>query len=391
MNVIIFTDTYPPEINGVGTSSKTLHDALVAHGDKCMVVTTNPYNRELLEEGDVVRVPGVTLKMMYDYKMAGIYNKAAFRLIKEFKPDVIHVQTEYGIGQFGFISASKLKVPAVSTYHTMMEDYTYYITRGFFDAAARGVIRLMTRANITRSRQFVTPSDKIREYMRSIGVDEYINVIPTGIDFDRFSKDNFSKEQVLALKEKYGITPDERVLLSLGRVAKEKSIDVCLRGFAQYLRKSGDTKTKLAIVGGGPALDELKLICEEEKILDYVVFVGPVPPDEVPLYYQLGDYFVSASITETQGLTFMEAMASDLIIFARYDDTLVGTIKDDENGYFFFDEEDFAAKLPKILCLDAAKKKEISEKIKVSLAPYSTEIFYQRMHGVYENAIRKNW
>lgn len=391
MNVIIFTDTYPPQINGVGTSSKTLHDALVAHGDKCMVVTTNPYNYEIMEEGDVVRIPGMTLKFIYDYKMAGIYNKKVFNIVKDFKPDVIHIQTEYGIGQFGFISASKLNVPAVSTYHTMMEDYAYYVTKGFFDAAARGWMRFFARATVLRSREFVTPSDKIREYMRSIGVDGYINVIPTGIDFDKFSKSNFSNNEILALRAKYGIAPDEKVVLSLGRVAKEKSIDICIKGFARYLRQSGDKKTKMVIVGGGPAVPELKELCEKEGIASKTVFVGPVPQDEVPRYYQLGDVFVSASITETQGLTFMEAMASDLVLFARYDDTLISTIHDGENGYFFFDEEDFANKLPGILSIDGAKKKDIIEKAHIGLAPYSLELFYQKMHEVYKNAIRKNW
>lgn len=391
MNVAIFTDTYPPEINGVATSARNLYRTIVAHGDKCLVVTTNPYAAELTQEGDVVRVQGLKMKHLYGYRLAGIYNSGAMKILSEFKPDVIHVQTDGGVGQFGLIAAGRLKVPTVYTFHTMMEDYTYYATHGFFDRAAKGVVRSYVRYKSRAVDEFITPSEKIKEYMRSIGVDAYLNVIPTGIDFGAFEPKAIDQSKVEALKKSFGITPSTYVILSLGRLAKEKSLDICLKGYAAYLATNPSAKTLFLVVGGGPSLEELKALTVSLGISAHVLFAGPVDPDATPLYYALGNCFVSASITETQGLTFMEAMASGVLLFARYDDSLLGTIKDGDNGFFFIDEGDFALKLPAIIALSPFRVAEIVTKARQGLEPYSLDLFYQKVHAVYERALQKNW
>ena len=122
MRVVIFSDTYPPEVNGVATSTRNLYRTLKAHGDEVLVVTTNPYNQELAQDGDIVRVKGVKLKWLYDYRMAGIVHHGALKIITEFKPDVAHIQTDFGVGQFGFLTVNRLQLPCVYTFHTMLED-----------------------------------------------------------------------------------------------------------------------------------------------------------------------------------------------------------------------------------------------------------------------------
>lgn len=391
MRVAIFTDTYPPQINGVGISSRNLYRVLKEHGHEVKVFTTNPYSMEFLEEGDVVRIPGIELKKLYGYRLSGIYNRKAMNIFTSFNPDVVHIQTEMGVGQFGSICASKIKCATVYTFHTMYEDYTYYITKGMLDRALKRFIRGYVKHKSNVVNEFITPSEKIKEYMRFIGVDSYINVIPTGIDFDVFKKENIDEEKLSKIKEELGITPDTYVLLSLGRVAQEKSIDVCLEGYAKYLSKNPTEKTMFVCVGGGPALDSLKELATKLGISDNVRFVGPVSPESAPLYYHLGDMFVSASITETQGLTFMEAMAASLVLLCRYDDTLKGTIQDKQNGFFFFDQEDMANKIEKVISLSAQEKEEIVKNAIDGLSPYSLETFYERIHHVYERAIKKNW
>lgn len=391
MRVAIFSDTYPPEINGVATSARNLYRTFKAHGDSVLVVTTNPYNNELALAGDILRLPGIELKHLYDYRAASVYNGDAMKLIREFAPEVIHIQTDGGVGQFGFIAANLLHAATVYTFHTMMEDYTYYATRGYFDRAAKSIVRTYVRYKSRRADEFITPSIKIQEYMRNIGVDAYMNVIPTGIDFSAFKRENLDPKKIKELKSQFGLTPDTFVILSLGRVAKEKSIDLCLEGYAQFLASKPARLTKFVVVGGGPALKDLQELSEKLGISDHVVFVGPVNPDTVPLYYALGDLFVSASITETQGLTFMEAMASSLLLFARYDQSLVGIIKDGENGFFFLDAADMAKKIGVIITLGASKTASVKAAALRAIEPYSLEKFYTRVHEVYERAIKKNW
>lgn len=391
MKVAIFTDTYPPEINGVATSCRNLYRTLMNHGEDVLVVTTNPYNEEMSLLDGVLRLPGVKMKFLYNYVLAKVYSPAAMKIVSAFHPDVIHIQTDGSIGQFGFLAAGRLHCGIVYTFHTMMEDYTYYATRGYFDRAAKGIVRSYVRHKSRAADEFITPSEKIKNYMRSIGVDAYLSVVPTGIDFRIFEKKNVDKAKVNELKRRYGITSSNKVILSLGRVAKEKSIDICLKGYADFLNKKQDKKTLFVVVGGGPALNELKELANNLGISDRCRFVGPVLPDTVPLYYQLGDIFVSASITETQGLTFMEAMASSIILLARYDDSLLGTIKDGENGFFFLDENDFAEKLQGILTLPAPILKKVEAGAIASIEPYSMEKFYERAKEVYKRAIKKNW
>lgn len=391
MKVALFSDTYPPEINGVATSCRNLYRTFKNHGESVLVVTTNPYNNELSLDHDVLRVPGLEMKRLYDYRLASIYNSGAMRILREFEPDVVHVQTDGGVGQFGFIAANRLHAPTVYTFHTMMEDYTYYATRGYFDRAAKGIVRSYVRYKSSSADEFITPSEKIREYMRNIGVDSYLNVIPTGIDFATFKKENVNASALKELRKKFGITNDTYVILSLGRVAKEKSIDICLEGYARYLASNPKKKTLFLVVGGGPALKELQELTQKFGISDHVVFVGPVNPDTVPLYYQLGNAFCSASITETQGLTFMEAMASSLILLARYDESLLGTIQDGENGFFFLDAADLAKKMSQVIALPAGKSALLKANALKAIEPYSLDRFYERVREVYERAIQKNW
>lgn len=393
MRIAIFSDTYPPEINGVATSCRNLYRTLKKHGEEVLVITTNPYGRELAKDGDIVRVSGIKLDFLYGYRASWLYSSGAMRILREFKPDVIHIQTDAGIGQFGFLAARYLKVPTVYTFHTMVEDYTYYATKGFFDRAAKGIVRSYIRHKSHSADEFIAPSEKIREYMRSIGVDTYINIVPTGIDFSTFKRENIDMDEVLAIRKSLNIDEDAYVFLSLGRVAKEKSIDICLMAYAEFLKdkKNAKRKTLFVVVGGGPALEELKKLAEELAITDHVIFVGPVAPDSVPLYYRLGNAFLSASVTETQGLTFMEAMASDLVLLARYDDTLTNTIEDGKNGFFFIDEHDLAERMPDIMDMSKEELSKLVENAKISIEPYSIEKFYQNAIKTYERAIRKAW
>lgn len=391
MNIALFTDTYPPEINGVATSTANLRRTLMDHGHNVIVVATNPYNNKITYEDGVVRVPGFALKHLYGYRITTIYPKVAMRYIAAFRPDVIHIQTDLPIGMFGMLAARKLHVGSIYTFHTMIEDYTYYVTKGFFDRFARHAVRWFYRTKSLAYSEIIAPSTKIKDYLRSIGVDLTLPVIPTGIEFSRFDP---AKEDVVKtneLRKKFGISPNEKVVLSLGRIAKEKSIDVLLRGYAMFLKEGEPFPTKFVITGLGPAEEELKQLAQELGIEKKVVFTGKSDPSEVQNYYHLGDYFVSASLTETQGLTFMEGMAAHLLVLARYDDNLVGTIQDNETGFFFFDEADFSKKLRHAMTLPEKEKQRIIENALNVIDVYSMERFYQNIIEVYNRVRKKNW
>lgn len=392
MKVAIFSDTYLPEINGVATSVYTLKNALTRHGHDALVVTTNPFSKEVITEDGLIRIPGINLKHLYGYRLGPFYNKTAADAIKEFAPDIVHCNHDGPIGQFGFFMASSLDLPVVYTYHTMYEDYTYYVTRGFlFDRFVKGIVRAYTRLKSHQVEGLIAPSSKVKDYLRSIGIDDYVSVVPTGIDFARFKKENVDQKELSALRASLGIQESTKVVLSLGRIAKEKSIDVCLRGYARYLKDNPESDSLFLLVGKGPQEEELCQLACTLNLGSHFLFAGAAEPTKVPLYYQLGDVFVSASVTETQGLTFMEAMAAHLLVLARYDDNLAGTIVDGKNGFFFLDEEHFASLLPHLFSFDESKKEEIYQNADLSLEPYSLDNFCQNAMEVYTRAMRKAW
>ncbi|MGI6644804.1 MAG: glycosyltransferase [Bacilli bacterium] len=390
IRVALFTDTFLPEINGVATSTASLQTALKNRGHYCVVVTSNPFSNKVTFEDDVLRLPGIELKKLYGYHLASFYNRKAMKILESLNLDLVHIQTEATVGLFAKSVIRRLKLPYVYTYHTMYEDYTYYATKGHFDLLAKSIIKEWSRAKAEAANSFVSPSEKTKDAMREYGVNRYINVIPTGIDLARFRQENIDMDVVAELKKKYKIE-DTLNLIYLGRIAEEKSIDVVIKGYANFLKTNRSTPSRLLIVGKGPQTLELKQLTSDLGINDNVIFVGPVPPSEVPIYYQLGDIFVSASISETQGLTFMEAMAADRLLLCCYDDNLKDVIIDGKTGFFFDNEQHFPTVLEKIIKLPKEEIDKILDEAFLVADEYSLERFGERMERVYIKTLRNNW
>lgn len=390
MNVALFSETYPPQINGVAISTQNLFNILRKNGHQAYVVTTNALSNHLEYKDNVLYIPGIELKKLYGYKLASFYNSRAMKIIQSWHLDLVHIQTEAGIGIFGKIIATRSGLPTVNTYHTMYEDYTHYAGKGeTFDRLAKSVVRSFSKYVAMQATEFISPSEKTKDAFRQYGTDRYINIVPTGIDFSKFKLENINQSELIQYKIDHGLT-DKFVLLSLGRVAAEKSIDVVIKGYAKFVAKS-EHPSKLLIVGEGPARPELQKLTESLGIREHVLFVGAVESRRVPFFYHLSDAFVSASITETQGLTFMEAMASGKIVLARYDDNLRNTIIDNVTGFFFEGDGDFPEKLDRLVKLPATNKEKIIAAAYQTVDIYSIDRFYDHIIEVYNRALRKYW
>lgn len=391
MKVAIFTDTYPPFINGVSTSCFNLAKVLREHGDEVIVVTPRSTDGKLEYKDGVIYVPGIAIKNMYDYRLTNIYNRKVIKILKKFGVELIHNQTDFGIGQFAKRAYRELHVPLVYTYHTAYEDYTHYVVHGLMDRIGRKVLKGYTKAIAKNATEFITPSLKTKEYMRGIASDAYVNIVPTGIDFSIFGEDRVDQNKVKEFKKAHGITEDTITFLLLGRVASEKSMDISIKGFASFLKKHPDQPAKLIVVGDGPQRPEYELLTHELHISNKVDFIGKVPASEVPFYYHVADIYTSASITETQGLTFMESMAAGTIVLARYDSQLSDTIIDGQTGFFFTDENSFVEKADRIIALSPEAKKKIIDQAYQIIDAYSFDHFYENIMEVYNRALKKYW
>ena len=391
MKVALFTDTYPPFINGVSTSCFNLVKTLKEHGHEVVVVTTRNDKGKVEYKDGIIKMPGVPLGFMYDYRLTKLYNGKVVRMLKKFGVELIHNQTDLGVGQFAKAAAKKLNVPLVYTYHTAYEDYTHYMVHGLMDRVGRKILKSYTKSVAKNATEFITPSLKTKEYMRNIASDAYVNIVPSGIDFSIFREENIDKSHQQEFKDAHGIGPNTKVILLLGRVATEKSMDFSIKGFAAYLNKHPDADVKMIVVGDGPQRSEYELLTHELHISNKVDFIGKVPATEVPFYYNLADVYTSASLTETQGLTFMEAMSAGTIVLARFDSQLADTIIDNKTGFFFTDEESLLAKLEKVLSLDDKERERIIQGAYEIVDMYSLDKFYDNIMEVYNRALKKFW
>lgn len=383
MNIGLFTDTYYPEINGVANSVYTLKKELENQGHNVYVFTTTTPGAPK-HEYNVFRVHSMPFVFMKDRRVGMVYQRKLAAIIRKLNLDIIHTNTEFSLRVFALIMAKELHIPLVHTYHTIYEDYTHYFAPiEILNNRAKAFARFYTRKCCNFVEEVIVPTEKVEELLTSYNVYRNINVIPTGIDLKKFYKGNFTAEQILQVRKRFHISKDQKVILYLGRVSPEKNIGELLRAMPHYMKKHQDVR--FVIVGGGPDLDNLKKLSQELKLQNSVIFAGEQPWDEIALYYQLGDVFVSASQSETQGLTYFEAMSAGLPVVAKKDPCLNGILKDGHNGYAFETQEEFLQSLDKVLYgNDGIPYGHNSE---LMMKPYSTEEFAKSVEKVYQKVL----
>lgn len=386
MRIGLFSDTYTPDINGVVSSIVTLQKELEKRGHEVFVITNHKALLTTQRDGNVLRLPGLELKWLYGYKLTTPYHFSARDEIRKMNLDVIHVHTEFGVGMFARIVAKYLNIPVVSTYHTMYEDYTHYINRFAIDEVdvlSKKFVTSFSRMISDNVQAVIAPSEKTKETLLKYGVKTPIYVIPTGLELEQFDPQNLDFDQVAELRRQYHIALDDHVITFIGRIAKEKSIEYPIEGF-RYIK---DPHVKLMIVGGGPQLEELKALADKYGISDRIIFTGAQPREVIPLYYAMADAFVSASLTETQGMTYIEALASCLPVFARPDEVLEHLVIEGKSGYLFETAQEFAQKVELFLALDEQKREELRKNARLAVKPYDGNMFYTKVMSTYYQAI----
>ena len=381
MNIGIFSDTYSPQINGVVSSILTLEKKLRDQGHNVYVFTISHPQAE----GDssyVYRMASVPFIFLRDHRVGIVYSNKAVHQIKKLKLDLILSQTEFSMGIFARMMAKKLNIPIIHTYHTVYEDYMHYISKGI-DFSPR-IARQYSKSFCNHVDGVVAPTKKTEKLLRSYGVQKPIRIIPTGIDFTPFDSRNYSKEETLQLKNVFHIPVDAPIVLFVGRVAKEKSIDVLIQAMPLLTQKL--PHAKLVIVGDGPSRLELEELAHHLHVRDSVIFTGMQPWQTIGKMYQLGDVFVSASVTETQGLTFAEAMAASLPVVAMEDESIAGFVRDGYNGRLFHHPEELANALLDVLS-DETYRKRLSENALHSVKPLSAETFGLNAEAFYKEIL----
>ena len=388
MRIGLFTDTYPPFINGVSTSVDMLKKALERQGHTVYVVTVNDssFKYDYDEENKVLRIPGVPIGI-YDYRLSRIYPLKMVNLVKSWNLDVIHSHTEFGIGIFARILAKQFNIPLVHTYHTMYEDYTHYITHGYFDKSSKKIVEYLTKFYCdTTATELIVPTNKTYQlFKEKYKFEKNIHIIPTGIEVDRFFTENVKKSEITDLKKHLNISKNDIVIIFVGRLAEEKNVEFLLNAHKKLVSKHKNAK--LLIVGDGPDKEKFENISKSLKINNNVIFTGKVDWNDVPYYYHVSDIFTTASKSETQGLTVIEAMASNVVPVVIEDEAFNGTVVNNLNGIIFKTEEEYLAAMENLI-KNKKLRKSLAIQARIQSEHLSSNQYASNVLVVYERAIK---
>lgn len=379
MKVLITTDLYATNTNGVVTSVRNLMEELVKKGHEVRVLTVSERLRSR-KEGNIYYIKSVPLGAVYpDVRMPISYRHRYLRELIGWKPDVIHSQCEFFSYQFAGYISRKTGAPIVHTYHTLYEQYVTYV----FPSQRIGAffVGKLSKYRLRKAEAVVAPTQKVENVLKNYGVRNPIHVVPSGIALEQH-KEQITQEERAEKRRALGIPEDHTVLLNLGRLGTEKNLSELIELF--HIALSHNSKLTMLIVGDGPARKELEELAGKLGVADHVIFTGMVDPSEVHKYYQVGDIFVGASTSETQGLTYIEAAANGLPLLCRRDPCLDGVLVEGKNGYEYEAEQEFCELLDTILsnpdwCLTArAQSKEIAD-------TFDKSSFAKKIEDIYES------
>lgn len=384
MKIGFFTDDYLPVTHGVEISMSTFKKVLEKKGHQVFIYA--PYTPGYKDKASnvfrfhsikVIRKPEMRLAMPFlpKYKVGNILN---------FKLDIIHAHTPFSMGLLAKVIAKHQKIPLVYTHHTHYPEYAkiYLKEKVITPLLARF---LSTRyANLADA--IIAPSPKIEKLLREYGVKKKkpIHILSTGIDLKMFKK---SDKNRLALRKKLKISPEKKALIFVGRMGKEKNVAFLLNAMNKILKKRQDIV--LLMIGDGPYLANLQKMAEKLGLKGNIVFTKTIPHQEIPAYYQAADIFVFSSLTETQGIVVLEAIACGLPVVALEDSAFQGIIIDNKNGFLVKKAlpTTFAKKVLELTNNPSLCKKfaQVSQKI---VSNFSEEKQAEKLLAIYKNLLK---
>jgi 1,2-diacylglycerol 3-alpha-glucosyltransferase len=376
MRIGFFTDTYTPQTNGVVTSIQLFKKALQARGHDVTVFAPAPAMSD--DEPSTIRFRSVPLIFQREMRVASPVSFEAMRAVEEARLDIVHAHDPFSIGLFGLGVARRRRIPYVHTYHTLYPEYVHYV----WDT------NLSTRLAERLSREYcdlcdsiIAPSTKIERYLRRWGTTSPIDVIATGIDTGRFCTTHDG--EVVALRTRLGLAVSLPVLLFVGRLGKEKSVDTLIEALA----RSKNRDAVLLVVGDGPDRRELERLASDLGVGRRVRFAGYLEGRELVAAYHLSDAFVFASTTETQGLVLGEALAAGLPVIAVHDDAVADFVVEGRTGFLVQPRaEAMAAAVDKVLndheLRDAMRSASVARAQDFSIAVQA-----ERLEGCYLRTI----
>lgn len=377
MRTLMFSNTYKPTTGGVITSLTLFRKGLMQAGHDVHLVAPEYDNFED-DEAYVFRAPAIELPGELDVSLAMPLKQPLNIMVYGLRPHIVHSHHPIWLGRVAASFAKDLSVPLIFTFHTRYDVYAQQYV-GFAPELAERTMHELVERYLAMCTHVVAPTDSIRSFIRKeYDVPVPVTVVPTPIDMDEFT--HLEPDRV---RRELGLQ-DAEVLLYVGRLGGEKGVDLVLRAFARVAAQR--PRARLLLVGHGAEARDLQRLGRELGVADRVVFLGWVPHEQVPDYYASADIFVFGSVTETQGLVMMEAMAAGTPVLAAKAPGAVDVLAQGGGLLLSPNVDAFATAMLELLS-DDVRRQNLGEEARQAVRRYSIPAATERLVAVYEAAI----
>lgn len=381
MHIAFFTNYYHPVVNGVVRSVASFRETLMKQGHNVFIFAQSDSTYKD-DEPFIFRYPSLPLPLG-EISTALPVSPFVDQLLPMLKLDVIHTHHPILLGQTAARKAAELDLPLVFTFHTQYWEYTHYIPfpQEAIQDFLKNAVHRWLREFMQKCQHIIIPSESLKDILvRDYGLHERYSVIPTGTDLEPFLNADGK-----SLRAENG-WQDETVLISVGRLAPEKNWDTLVRAFAKVHEEHPETR--LVLIGDGAAKPTLEELAAELGVSERVTFTGALPFQEVPRYLKAADVFAFASVTETQGLVTIEAMAAGLPVVAVDGPGTRDIVEPGKQGFLVENDPDALAKGIHKLLSDPQRIKRSSNSALKKAKTFDVNQLGNQLLGVYEQAIQ---
>lgn len=380
MRIALFSECYSPIVNGVVIAVATLRRELQNSGHEvCLFAPKYPGHKD--DESGIYRFPSISFPTNPRYPLGiPLFPRRLRRLLREFAPEVIHSHSLFGMGRAAKKAARLRRVPLVFTYHTLLEDYSHYVPLP--QPLVRWLARKASRRFADSADFVIAPGPAALRVLRSYGVTAPIQVIPTGADLSLL-KESFSSP----IRQRWGIPEEAPLIAFAGRIAKEKNLELLVKALSQLLGPV--PSAHLLLIGGGPWEGEIHRLAERLNLSNRVHISGFLPRREVLHALSHSQVFAFPSLTDTQGIVVVEAMACGLPVVAAESGAVAEILRRGEEGLIAeATPEGFSEALLRLL-KNPQERLEMGRKAKIRAEEFSSANCVRRMLEIYQKVLDK--
>ncbi len=379
MKIAFFANSYFPITYGSTVSMENFRIGLEKLGHEVYIFTPRFWGYKY-ETKNIYLYPSVMFGYKIKYPIALLKFSNIANKIDKIGFDIIHAQHPFSVGCDAMKIAKKRNIPMIFTHHAKYEEYVHYVPPIIPQKLLKAIIRKKVVKFANNCDICISPSQTVKKYMQNRKIKSLIEVLPTGIEWDKFQKGN--KE---AIRKKLGIMKDEKVILFLGRIEAEKNIIFLVEEILPILQ--ANKKAKFLLVGEGSLIEKIKEKAEKQGVLEQLFFTGIVKQKEIVDFYTVADVFVHASLTETQGMTIAEAMATGLPIVAIKAPGVIDQLEDRKNGILIAQKKGLFKKEVEKIFVNEYKGKELGSAARKKAKEFDNLIRARQLESIYQKAI----